>query len=422
MNTDLDNNYAACVAIDWADTEHVFILQQAGGQESQIGTLEQKPEAIGPWVAGLQERFKGGRLAVGLEQSRGALIHALMAYDFIDIYPIPSTMVAKYRQAFKPSDAKNDLADTRSIMEIITLHRDQLRVFRPDTQETRLLARLVADRRKAVEIRTAFIQSLVAALKEYFPLALQLLSGNVTSRLACDLLLKWPTLEELQQAKPATLKKFYYGHNIRSAEFIDNILNLVEKAKPLTTDCAIVESGRRLVELYARQIQTINPSILEYEQRIKDIFNNHPEASIFSGIPGAGKAMAPRLLAAFGTDRTRFETAENLQTFCGIAPVTKSSGRSQVVYMRRACPKFIRQTFHEFARLSVTDCQWARNFVEHKRSHGKGYHAAIRALAYKWIRVLFACWKNKTAYNEASHMKMLEKRGSIYAALHLKNT
>jgi transposase len=421
MNTEPDS-YAAFIGIDWADEEHVFSLQEAGSIEKETGTLEQKPEAIGPWVAKLQERFKGGLVAVGVEQSRGALIHSLMAYDFIVIYPIHPTMVAKYRQAFKPSGSKNDPLDTGQILEILTMHRDRLKPLQPDTVETRLLARLVADRRKAVNLRTSATQALLAALKEYFPQAIEVLNDNMTSRLACDLLLKWPTLEGLQQAKPANLKKFYYGHNVRSPELIEKVLKLVEAAKPLTTDDAIVESGSRLTKLYVRQIQAVNPDITEYEERIAQVFHDHPDAPIFSGIPGAGAAMAPRLLAAFGTDRARFESAENLQTFSGISPVTKSSGRSRMVHMRQACPKFVRQTFHEFARLSVADCQWAHNYVEHNKGKGKGYHAIVRALAYKWIRVLFACWKNKTAYDENSHMKMLKKKGSIFATLHLKNT
>jgi transposase len=343
-----------------------------------------------------------------------------MAYDFIVLYPIHPTMVAKYRQAFKSSGSKNDPLDTDQILELLTKHRDRLKPLQPDTVETRLLGRLVADRRKAVDLRTSSIQSLLAALKEYFPQAIELLNGNLTSRLACDLLLKWPTLEHLQQTKAATIKKFYYGHNVRSPELIEKILKLVETAKPLTTDPAIVESGRQLTKLYIRQIQALNPDIAEYEERIAKVFQAHPDAPIFSNIPGAGAAMAPRLLAAFGTNRTRFESAENLQTFSGISPVTKSSGRSRMVHMRRACPKFVRQTFHEFARLSVAGSQWAQNYVDHYRAKGKGYQTIIRGLAYKWIRILFACWKNKTAYDENLHMKMLKNRGSIFATLHLK--
>jgi transposase len=148
--------------------------------------------------------------------------------------------------------------------------------------------------------------------------------------LATDFVAKWPTLEAFQQAKPSALKKFYYGHNIRSPEVIEKVLSLATTAQALTTDSAIVESGRRLSQLHAQVIQTLNPRIADYDERIREIFEAHPEAKIFTHLPGAGPALAPRLVAFFGTDRSRFETAQNAQSFCGIAPVTKSSGRSSL--------------------------------------------------------------------------------------------
>ena len=129
-----------------------------------------------------------------------------------------------------------------------------------------------------------------------------------------------------------------------------------------------------------------------------------------------------RLLAFFGTDRSSYESAENVQSFSGVAPTTKKSGQSQAVYMRRACPKFARQTFHEFARLSLCKCQWARNYVQYYTDKGKKFQTVIRALAFKWIRILFRCWKDQTPYNDEQYMATLTKRGSIFATLHLKTS
>jgi transposase len=419
-NQENPNNYVAFIAIDWADRQHVFSLQVAGQSTKETGTLEQKPEVIGPWVAKLRERFGGQPVAIAVEQSRGALIHALLSYDFIVIYPLHPSTVAKFREAFKSSGAKNDPLDTDQILQILTKHRELLKPLNPDTEETRLLARLVEDRRKAVDLRTSHIQALSAALKEYFPQALELLNGNLASRLACDFLIKWPTFEAFQQAKPSTLKRFYYGHNIRSPELIEQVLSLATTAQALTTDKAIVQSGSRLSQMYARLIQSLNPVIEDYEGHIQKVFQDHPEANLFNKLPGAGPALAPRLLSFFGTDRSRYEAAGNAQSFCGIAPVTKSSGKTRVVYFRHACPKFDRQTFHEFARLSVAKCQWARNYVDYYAGKGKKFHAIIRALAFKWIRILFRCWKNRTPYDETKYMDNLKKRGSIFASLHLE--
>src|SRR5215471_7416581 len=100
------HEYAAFVGIDWADREHVFGLQVAGEHQVEIGVLAQTPEALGSWVAKLQKRFGGHPVAIALEQSRGGLIHALMNYDFLVLYPLHPTTVASFRQAFKSSGAK----------------------------------------------------------------------------------------------------------------------------------------------------------------------------------------------------------------------------------------------------------------------------------------------------------------------------
>ncbi len=278
------------------------------------------------------------------------------------------------------------------------------------------------DRRKIVDLRTSQIEALSACLKEYFPQAIEVLSGNLSTRLACDFVKKWPAFDNFQQANDSTIKRFFYGHNVRSPQVIEKVLKVATSAQPLTTDPALVESGGRLAQTYAQVISTLNPIIEQYEERIQKLFSKHPEAYLFNGLPGAGPAMAPRLLAFFGTDRSRYASANNVQSFCGIAPVTKSSGKTKAIYMRRACPKFDRQTFHEFSRLSVVKCQWARNYVEYYTDKGKKYATIIRALAFKWIRILFCCWKNHTPYNDDQYMADLAKRGSIFATLHLKKS
>src|SRR6266511_5577195 len=163
-NDNTQNNYAAFIAIDWADLKHTFSLKVAGQGKKETGTLEQKPEIIGPWVANLRERFGGRLIAVAVEQSRGALIHALLAYDFLVLYPIHPTTVARFREAFKFSGAKSDPLDTDQILEILTKHLELLKALKPDTEQTRLLGRLVADRRKTVDLRTSHVQGLLACL------------------------------------------------------------------------------------------------------------------------------------------------------------------------------------------------------------------------------------------------------------------
>ena len=150
-------------------------------------------------------------------------------------------------------------------------------------------------------------------------------------------------------------------------------------------------------------------AIAKFDDEIEIVFQKHPDAELFKSFPGAGEVMEPRLLAAMGSDRNRFETAVEIQQFSGIAPVTKKSGKMHYVHRRYACPRFVRQSFHEWARLSIQHSDWACAYYEYQRAKGKRHHAAIRSLAYKWIRIVFRCWKDQRPYDEEIYLDTLSK-------------
>jgi hypothetical protein len=126
--------------------------------------------------------------------------------------------------------------------------------------------------------------------------------------------------------------------------------------------------------------------------------------------PGAGPALAPRLIAALGTDRSRFQSAHELQCYTGIAPVLEASGQQRWVHSRWACPKFVRQTIHEWALHSMAKCDWARDYYQARRSRGRSHHTAVRALGFKWLRILYRCWQDRTPYQEEVYVQALGRR------------
>jgi len=178
----------------------------------------------------------------------------------------------------------------------------------------------------------------------------------------------------------------------------------------LTTDAALIQAGTLQVQYFVGQLRAIARAIQKFEDRLQQLMDEHPDAGLFLALPGAGSALAPRLLVAFGTDRERFGAADELQTLSGIAPVTQRSGKRRTIHRRWACPKFLLQTFHEFAHCSCKKSTWAKAFYLLQRSRGKGHHSALRTLAFKWIRILFRCWKTRTPYCEQRYLDSLHKR------------
>ena len=169
--------------------------------------------------------------------------------------------------------------------------------------------------------------------------------------------------------------------------------------------------------MLAQQLKSLLPFIAQYEKQIAELFGSHPDSFLFDHLPGAGPALAPRLLTAFGTDRDRCEHASDISTLNGIAPVRVASGKRCSVLFRWACPKFQRQSFHEFATHSIRFCPWAQAYYQTQIARGKDHHVAVRALAFKWIRILFACWKNRVPYDPDRYLKALQTRGSEYAEI-----
>jgi len=229
---------------------------------------------------------------------------------------------------------------------------------------------------------------------------------------ACDFLKKWPTLEDVKRAKASELKKFYRQHGSRNEEVIEERIKQIRASDPLTRDQAVIRSSAMVVAAIVSQLPCVIGAVDEFDQEIARVFEQHPDHEVFNSFPGAGSTLAPRLLAAMGSDRTRYESAEEVQQFSGIAPVTQRSGKSKWVHRRFACPKFVRQTFHEFAKQSIIWSKWAHAYYDQQRQRGKHHHAAIRALAYKWIRIIFRCWMDRTIYNEQAYVEALRWRGS----------
>jgi hypothetical protein len=157
--------FAALVAIDWADQKHYWSLQVVGQEGLQRGTLDHTPEAVEVWIMELHMRFGGRPLAVALEQRRGALAVMLSKYAHLHLYPVHPMTLAKFRQAWYPSRSKSDPSDADLLLEILTTHRSRLRRLDPDTVEMRLLQNLVENRRKLVDERTALSNRLTDLLK-----------------------------------------------------------------------------------------------------------------------------------------------------------------------------------------------------------------------------------------------------------------
>jgi hypothetical protein len=393
---------AAHIGLDWADKKHYWSMKTADGKRSR-GELEQSPEAIHVWIAELKRRFNDQPIAIISEQSRGALIANLGKYANVYIRIVDPARLAYYRKSVSPSGAKSDPVDADLILDFALHHPDRLRCLDPDTVETRSLQLLTELRRDLVNTHTSQVQTLTHWLKLVFP---QMLTwfDEVSTPLVCDFLQRWPRLTALRKARRATLLNFFHQHNCRSEERNQARIDQISRAVEATSDEALLRSADLMIATTVQLLTSLRQGIEAFDAEIKAVFAMHPDRALIESLPGAGSALEPRLIAALGTNRDRFKSAQDLASFAGIAPVTESSGQSRWVHWRWSCPKFIRQTFHEWAACTIRLPGWANDHYQLQRTRGKGHHAAVRSVAFKWLRILYRCWRDRTPYSEERYL------------------
>ena len=196
-------------------------------------------------------------------------------------------------------------------------------------------------------------------------------------------------------------------------DVIEKRLHSIASMIPLCRDPALIEPAIIQVKMLARQLLQLGIALKEYDFRIEQLFVQHKDASIWESFPGAGPTLAPRLCCAFGNERSRYQRALAIQQYSGIAPVIERSGKNQHwVHRRWGRPHFVHQSFFEYASQSLLHCSWAKVFIQDQIARGKAYPTAVRALAFKWQRIMFVCWRDRLPYNETIYLNSLKRRGS----------
>jgi transposase len=407
--------YVLTVGIDWADEHHDLCQRYCATGTKQRQQIGADPASLKGWLTTLKAQAGGGRVAVAFEQNRGALFELLAQQSqWLDLYPLNPLTVKRYREAFFPSGAKDDPLDGELIEELLANHRWRLRVYRPLSPAERQLQLLCRERRRAVEARVGLENELRATLKIYYPVVLQLhedLAGSVN----LHFLARWPTLSALRKARCQTLRCFYYQHHSRSQQLIEARLEKIAQAQAVIEDQALEQVYALTAQRLVNQLLQASASIRVFEKRIAQLYQANPDYALFASLPGAGLQLGPRLLCALGSDRTAFGLASELQKRTGIAPVLDRSGNRCTVHRRRARPKFDHQSFQEFAACSIQYSPWAKLYYRAQIAKGKTHHCAVRALAFKWQRIIFRCWQDRTPYDETHYLRALQKRHSPLA-------
>lgn len=398
---------------DWATQKHDVCVVDGDGK---ILFQFEFPDTAEGW-AQLREKFQPlGKVGVAIETSRGPAVERLLAMG-VTVFPMNPKAAERFRDRKAPSGVKDDTLDAWSFADALRTDGHAWRPLLPEDPQTQLLRMLCRDEIGLIEQRTVFVLQLRQSLREYYPAALEAFD-DWTLPAAWAWVAQFPTPQDLVKAGKRKWQNFLHAHRLYCPQTAEKRLEIFARAERFASPSTSVTTAKSLLAVtLAKQLLTLQAQIKEYRRRIEQVFCDHPDGGIFGSLPGGGKKLAPRLLGEMGANRQVFDSAEALQCYAGTAPVTKTSGKSRWVNIRRACNKVLRVTVHLWADESRHQCAWADAYYQRKRAQGKSHAQALRCLGQRWLKILWRMWLDRTPYDEAQHMQSLAQSGSWVLAL-----
>lgn len=383
--------------LDWANDHHdVVVIDETGHQVAAKRVKHTKAglEELTHFLASFKEPEGNEQLACIVETNRGLLITTLLEAG-VSVYPVNPKVADRRRSA---SGAKTDQIDAYLLAKLGRAELVDLRPLQPDSPIIHELKDLTRDQDALVRMQTRLVNQLIACLKAYYPVALTLFT-KLQQHSTLVFLQTYPTPQQVQAATREELEAaLKQGHHTNPTHAATEIVQAVHQPQ-LTADAITTRTKSRLALALIAQLLPLVEQIGQYEKDIEVLFLTHPDHELVASLPGAGRRLAPRLLAEVGDDRTRYPTCSHLQALAGTAPVLYQNGNYQKAHRRHACLKPLRNTLYQLARTCQPQEPWARDYYQRKRAEGKSHSVALRDLSNVWLRILYRMWITKACYD-----------------------
>jgi hypothetical protein len=399
---------ALWAGVDWADEEHQVCVVDTTGKTVAAFALPHQAEAF----QGLGSRLRSlGTIAgIAIETPRHLVVQQLLLDGFL-VYPVNPSISHKWCEALSVAGATDDPSQAFALADGLRHHHERLRPLLPDDPKTRELALLCKGEVALIAQQTAFVNQLQATLKQFHPVAIACFE-DWTCPCAWEFAVVFPTPAAVARATERKLYGFLARHHIGASPRWQERIERRTEAARWPSDPATEAALPQLVASLVAVLRTLREQLAAYRRRIEALFAVQPQAALFDSLPGAGPKLAPRLLAHFGTQPGRYESARPLQQLAGAVPVTQQSGKKKTVYFRRACQKDFRNTMHQFAFCSLRQSEWARAAYHRARDRGQSNAHALRTVAAQWIKIIHRMQATNTPYNEGIYLASLIRHQS----------
>ena len=403
------------VGVDWADEFHQVWVSDAEGKKVAEMKVEQSPKGMGEFGRWLHERqVEQIELWAAIEKPQGRIVDFLLDHGVV-VYPVNPKALDRVRDRFRMSQSKSDSFDAYVLADFVRTDHAHLRALEPNSAQAQEFKMLTRDHHRLGRHKTRLINQIVVTLKEYYPRPLEVFS-DLESKIALDFLTQYPTpraLSDLTRRKwNRFAKREHHLGEARCKELWEK-LNQPQLGIPEH----VVRAKAQLLLVLVAQLKALAQAVESYSEEIQRFFASMPAAKLAQTLPG-GKSgtIVPMLWAELGDVKSRWKSFRHLQAEAGGVPVTQSSGKSHVVLFRYACNKLMRYASYWLSFNSLNRCEWANKYYRDQRAKGHHHPQALRALAAKWLKIIFIMWRDDKPYDENYHLANIARQTMRQAA------
>lgn len=399
------------LGVDWSDKVHeVCVVEEAGKKLAEM-KVEESPEGMsefGRWLD--EQRGQGIELWAAIEKPEGRIVDFLLDHGVM-VYPINPKALDRARDRFRMSRSKSDPFDAWVLAEFLRTDHAHLRPLKPSSVEAQELKILTRDYQRLVQQKTQLLNQLRATLKEYYPRPLEVFA-DLDSQIALAFLKEYPTPKRISRRK---WERFAREHRLGEVRAL-KMWEVVRKPQ-LSMPEHVVRAKGQLMEVLVEELEVVVKAVDQYTERVEHFFAALPAAKLTERLPGGKSGITvPTLWAELGDAIGRWESFRHLQAQAGTVPVTRSSGKSEIVEFRFACNKHLRRALYLLAFISLRQSDWAKAYYRSQRAKGHRHHRALRALGAKWLKIIFVMCRDHVPYDENYHLANMARQSLHQAA------
>jgi transposase len=396
------------IGVDWADAADAVWVEDEQATKIMSRSVAHTVESATEWGRWLDEqRTAGVELWAAIEKPDGRVVDFLLDHGVV-VFAINPKASDRARDRFRASASKSDPFDARVLSGFLRTDHHHLSPLRPSSEEAQELKGLTRDYARQVRQQTRLLNQLTATLKAYYPRALEL-SDDLKQEWVRAFLHAHPTPAALAALTERQWQRWTRGRRL-SAERVAALWEVL-RAPQLPVPPHVVRVHARFLGALLEQLDVTVRTAQAYREAIADFFARMPAAAWATSLPGGRSGTTvPTLCAELGDAAGRWESFRHLQAHAGSVPVTARSGKYTAVFFRFACNQHLRQAIHQFAANSLAHSEWAKAYYDRCRKRGHRHHHAIRALAAKWLKILFVLWTRQIPYDETHHLATMTRQ------------